>query len=213
VEEAKNTVLISSRYPQEDIFEIKGNELGCDEDNSKFMERVNDLTCKKLGTLINNQESITGQSVTSLSVLALGTIPALLNLGYLLGDLTNVDIYQKKRDGSWIWDAETVGVSPHEYFKLEYPSAYEEEVAVNISLSGIITTEKMYTAISKEIPACYIKIEDSHFNFLHTKSQFEHFERSWNLLLSETRKQKIKKITSILRNSMFPSSYDRKKYP
>src|SRR5690606_1155631 len=96
VEEAKNTVLISARYPQEDIFEIRGNELGCDEDNSKFMERVNDLTCKKLGTLINNQESITGQSVTSLSILALGTIPALLNLGYLLGDLTNVDIYQKK---------------------------------------------------------------------------------------------------------------------
>src|SRR5690606_11816874 len=107
VEDAKDAVLSSARYPEEDFFEIKGDELACDEDDPVFMQRVDSLTRDKLGPLLRESKTVTGKIVTSLSVFALGTIPALLNLGYHIGDIINVDIYQKKRNDKWNWNIET----------------------------------------------------------------------------------------------------------
>ena len=194
LEDAKDAVLGTERYPEEDFFVIRGDELGCDEETPTFMERVNSLTRDKLGTLIKEAKSTTGKIVTSLSVFALGTIPALINLGYLLGDLINVDIYQKKRNDNWIWDSGSDEGIPDDYFKLASPLNYKEDAAVNISLSGIITDEKIYAVLGKDIPICHIKIDSPQLDFLQTKTQFEHFERSWNLLLSVIRKQNLKKL-------------------
>lgn len=194
IEDAKDAVLANARYPEEDIFEIKGDELACDEDDPVFMERVDSLTQDKLGPLLKESKSITGKIVTSLSVFALGTIPALLNLGYHIGDIINVDIYQKKRNDKWIWDLEASGSFVEEYFKIKSPSSYQDELVVNISLSGKISEDAIETALGKEVSQYLITTDNPGFHFLKTKSQFEQFERIWNLFLTETREQKIDRI-------------------
>lgn len=194
VEDAKDAVLSSARYPEEDFFEIKGDELACDEDDPVFMQRVDSLTRDKLGPLLRESKTVTGKIVTSLSVFALGTIPALLNLGYHIGDIINVDIYQKKRNDKWNWNIETSELFVEDFFKIKSPDSYQDELVVNISLSGKISDEAIKNALGKEVPQYLITIENPSFYFLKTKTQFEQFERIWNLFLTETRKQEIDKI-------------------
>lgn len=194
LDDAKDAVLVSTRYPEEGIFEIRGDELACDEDDPLFMERVDSLTRDKLGPFIKEAKSNTGQAVTSLSVFALGTIPALVNLGYHIGDIVNVDIYQKMRNQKWVWESETGNSISENFFKINAPQTHQSEIALNISLSGPISDDHIKKVIGEEISRYQITIDHPRRNYLQTKSQLEHFERIWNLFLTEMREQEIKKI-------------------
>jgi hypothetical protein len=76
-------------------------------------------------------------TVTHLSVLALGRIPALIMLGAALGDATNVTVYHRRQDG-WGWDPE----APQPDFEIVPHATEGDTVTLACSLTGEVQLDR-----------------------------------------------------------------------
>lgn len=133
--------------------------------------------------------SPTGIPINHLSIFALAPIPVLIYLGKQLGDIVSADVYQRHRGtGDWQW--QELG-NPDFSYIIRYPiqdgKSLSPQVALNLSLSGVIHTTEIEAAMGYQVPIYTITIEQPYREFLKAKEQLELFRDEWYKLLSKIR--------------------------
>ncbi|MEL6912042.1 MAG: SAVED domain-containing protein [Cyanobacteria bacterium J06598_4] len=127
--------------------------------------------------------------INYLSVFAFASIPLLIHFGYELGDTISANIYQRHRStNSWKWQDEDM--SEFQYVIEENLLEDEAEtgiVALNLSLSGTIRDEEIYSALEKPHNYYKLTIANPNPNFLKSEEQLDLFKAEIRSLLRRIR--------------------------
>ena len=136
------------------------------------------------------EEGIDEEKIKHLSVFAIGPMPLLMFLGKCIGDTVPADLYQSHRNiddtnQTWSWpkeeqDTETCYVvNPH------YINKNSRNIAVVLSLSGKIESDRYKGLVSENFSIYEITIEEPSIHFLKSGKQLEGFSREYRKLLNK----------------------------
>lgn len=113
------------------------------------------------------------QEIKRLSVFALAPIPLLIELGRLLCDISDVEVYQLLREPKgWRWqeDAEPIDLS------LTQSDRVGKRVALIIGVSATISNDRI-TAVLGDVPIWSISAKNPHNDIIRRKSDLMAFRR------------------------------------
>lgn len=126
--------------------------------------------------------------IRTLSVFALAPVPLLVHLGRELGDIQQVDLYQKHRRGeSWSWKEEET--TAEEFYEVTRPESPELEgpIALVLAISSEVDTKKVEAALG-EAPLRYgIRATARGLDFLVSRKRLEVFGYELRKLLADLR--------------------------
>jgi hypothetical protein len=123
---------------------------------------------KEIASLKGNHE------IQHFSVFGLAPMPLLIKLGTLFSDLYDVDVYQRHREpATWQWQP-SIEVGK-DFFKLIPPSSYGGAPALNLSLSGTITPDRITSVMGVDASVWNIKHTGPHNDFLRSKDHLASF--------------------------------------
>ena len=129
-----------------------------------------------------------GTSITCLSVFALAPVPLLVHFGHLLGDMEQVDLYQRHRDTQdWTWKEEEATDVFYEVLKPDAPSSGLSEVALLLSVSETVNQNRVAKTLGCEPQFYEIRARDPNRDFLRSRKRLELFEYEVRKLLFELR--------------------------
>ncbi len=125
--------------------------------------------------------------VKHLSVFAIGPIPLLIELGRLIGDIQPAEVYQRRREPStWKWDEKERDDID---FKVIKPESMHTKVALNLSLSGSISTDRIEKVLGQGVSIWTLTIDEPNNDFLHSKEHLAEFRKRMRRLLDEIKLQ------------------------
>lgn len=136
-----------------------------------------------------------GHPDKSISVFALAPIPLLVHLGCELGDLHEVDLYQRHRETqSWTWDASDESDSDIEIAQLytvEVPTDVDPdaEVAIAISISASVGQQQIEATVGQNAAVFAIRARAPGPDFLRSKRRLELFGYEFRRLLENIRER------------------------
>jgi hypothetical protein len=126
--------------------------------------------------------------IKTLSVFALAPVPLLVHLGYELGDIEHVDLYQKHRLGKedWTWKKEE---SLEDFYEVARPEneASEGPVALVLSLSCEVKRQEVNAAVGQNCRWYGIRAKKPGLDFLSSRERLEVFGYELRKLLPEVR--------------------------
>lgn len=126
--------------------------------------------------------------IKTLSVFALAPVPLLVHLGYELGDIEHVDLYQKHRHGQedWKWRKEE---ALEEFYEITRPENETSEgpVALVLSLSCDVKHQEVCAAVGKNCRWYGIRAKEPGLDFLSSLKRLEMFGHELRKLLPEVR--------------------------
>lgn len=130
---------------------------------------------------------IEDNKVYTFTVFALAPIPLLIKLGTLLDDKVKSVIYQKHRyPDTWKWMIENQ--DDFEYL-VNYPKRNSDVIALNISLSGTITNDRIQTIFTdKNVDICTVTLNRPKLDFLSTQKQLDLFSSTFIEVLDKLKK-------------------------
>jgi len=115
-------------------------------------------------------------NIRHLSIFAVGSQPLLIELGALLSDITTAEVYQLHREpSSWRWDQLPVEFC---YRVIEPEKTDCKHVALNLSLSGTITEDRIHKALGKDVSIWTITIDEPNNDFLKSQCQLKLFRET-----------------------------------
>lgn len=126
-----------------------------------------------------------GSRIKTLSVFALAPVPLLVHLGYLLGDINHVDLYQRHRGRQdWRWGDEE---EAQEFYNVVKPAERNEgqPIAVLLSVSSSIDRNEVAAAIGQEPFIYEIRAREPGLDFLRSRKRLELFGYETRQLLEE----------------------------
>jgi SMODS-associated and fused to various effectors sensor domain len=110
--------------------------------------------------------------IKHLSVFAFAPIPLLIKLGTLINDIYPAEIYQPVRDPrTWKLNDETIEIKYH----VTYPVNKHSTVALNISLSGTITDDRITDVIGRDVSIYTLTIDTPFNDYLKSKRHLQDF--------------------------------------
>jgi hypothetical protein len=112
-----------------------------------------------------------------ISLFALAPIPLLIKLGTLINDVHQVEIYQPIRNpNTWKWrpDSEFEDVR----YKVGNPDTNHVRVAINLSLSGNITEDRIHRVLGQEVSIFTVSIEEPFNDFMKCKKHLHGFSQT-----------------------------------
>lgn len=128
------------------------------------------------------KQRIQKQEITHLSLFAFAPIPLLIRLGTLLNDIQHIRVHQPVRNPK-TWRLASIGD------QLEYRTSQvlgnNPVVALNISLSATITTDRIENVLGHDINIYTITIDQPFNDFLKTENHLEEFSKSVRLLFNK----------------------------
>ncbi len=133
-----------------------------------------------------------GRPDKSVSVFALAPIPLLVHLGMELGDLQEVDLYQRHRDKqSWSWQHgdesdETVA----QLYDVREPDAQDDgelPIALVISVSAKVRDTQVRAAVAEKALVYQIEANEPSLDFLKSRQRLDVFGYELRRLLEEIR--------------------------
>ena len=136
----------------------------------------------------------TNKRIGHLSVFALGSIPLLIQLGYSIGNIVPMNIYQRHRDTQdWTWKS----ASPKDFdFKVsKSDKGKTKDVALILSLSGKILNEEIEHIVDSKFGKYEIYIDNPRVDFLQASSQLEQFRSIYRSTITEIREKHGHDIT------------------
>lgn len=115
---------------------------------------------------------INDKSIHHISLFAFAPIPLLIKLGTLIGDkvLTNVKQYDRNL-GSWNF----LNIDTQTNYELVYNGTSKTTVALNISLSGTISNDRITSILGSDCSIYTLTIDKPINSFLINKKQLEDF--------------------------------------
>lgn len=123
--------------------------------------------------------------VKHFSLFALAPQPLLIKLGTLFADISEVKVFQKHREPStWEWQTDT----GFDDFILKQPKHYREIPVLIISLSGIVTEDRVKKKFDKNISIWNLTHNEPNNNFLKSElilSKFRSISRKMFNVIKE----------------------------
>jgi hypothetical protein len=172
-----------SKYPENTVEIGLKNSAAKDSDPDFWKIEINNLRKHFQSKVLNLVEQ---SPVKHLSVFALGPIPLLIELGILIGDIQPADVYQRRREPStWIWDGKQREIN----FKVTKPQQMHKKVALNLSLSGSISNDRIVKVLGQDTDIWTLTIDEPNNDFLHSKEQLVKFRKRMRRLLDEIKLQ------------------------
>jgi hypothetical protein len=147
-----------------------------------------ELTAKQINSEVEKHFSVgnNDRKVNHVSVFALGSIPLLIQLGYAIGNIVPMDIYQRHRDTQdWIWKS-----SARENFsyKIKHSGNKDaKDVSLVLSLSGKILESEIEHTVDSNFSKYEIYIDNPRVDFLQASAQLEQFREVYRKLITEIR--------------------------
>lgn len=111
------------------------------------------------------------EELPHMSVFSVAPQPLLIELGHLLGEIADIDVYQLHREPrAWSW----LEGDSFEYY-IHEPEEDFNTVALNISLSGLISEERIRKAIGDDVSIWSIEAEEIGNDTMRTREQLSKF--------------------------------------
>lgn len=126
------------------------------------------------------------KKISHLSIFAIGSIPLLMQLGYSLGNIIGVDLYQRHRDTQdWIWKQQSLNNFNYQVTKPTKKKT--KDIALLLSLSGKLNDSELSHVLDSNFVKYEITIENPAVDFLKTSGQIEQFRSIYRNVISEIR--------------------------
>jgi SMODS-associated and fused to various effectors sensor domain len=126
------------------------------------------------------QERIKHGDIRHLSVFALAPQPLLVLLGVLLGDITDVDVYQRRREpATWEWATQR----PRTSFRVEEPTNRDGVPALVLALSATITSDRITSVLGDGVSIWRLTTETPHNDLITSREQLVELRRLMRTLL------------------------------
>lgn len=116
-----------------------------------------------------------------LSLFALAPQPLLISLGTMLSDIFPVDVYQLQREPvqRWGWDNQYDNIE----FLIQPPEKIHPTVALNISLSATIASNRITEVLGNDVSIWTLTIKIPNNDFMKSKSQLTAFRQTLRSLM------------------------------
>ena len=134
-------------------------------------------------------EGIDEEKIKHLSVFAIGPMPLLMFLGKCIGDTVPTDLYQAHRNiddtnQTWSWSEEEQETETLYTTNSVWVDENHTNIAIVLSLSGKIRSERYEKFVSENFSVYEITIENPSPHFLKSRKQIEVFSREYRKLLN-----------------------------
>ena len=135
------------------------------------------------------EEGIDEEKIRHLSVFAIGPMPLLMFLGKCIGDTVSADLYQAHRNiddtnHTWSWPKDERETEMSYIVNPVHINESSLNVAIVLSLSGKIRSERYDHLFSEDFSVYEITIEEPSPHFLKSRKQLEGFSREYRKLLN-----------------------------
>lgn len=171
--ETARTSLVASGY-----FPSTHNAIELGLDNSYFRDRDSNFWSIEVENLKSKFEELLKPQLRKnqqnhISLFGLAPIPLLVKLGSLVNDIQNLKIYQPHRNPkTWDWLEDDSLLN----FQVEIPTEIYEKIALNISISGTITNDRIYEVLGNECSIYTVTIENPYNDILKSYYQLLAFQ-------------------------------------
>jgi hypothetical protein len=150
------------------------------------------LAAQVLGESVGALQTVQLRDRKHLSVFALAPIPLLVYLGRRLGDLDDLDAYQRHRaTASWTWAAEE---KPQEYYKVESDNALASEVVVLLSVSARVAKSLAMMHVPPSTPVIEVRARKTGVDFLRSRSRLDAFALAARELMGRLHEEGVTKV-------------------
>jgi len=171
--------VVPGRYPDARALQIDLTHLARSDDESAFWSHARDEVERQLDQLLPPASGI-----LHVSVFGVAPIPVLMVFGRKLGDIREVDVFQKFRsEHPWKWREDGAQV----WSTLEPKGASGAEVAVGVSVSGDVHSTEIETALGQKLPVYEFRVATPGLDVLATKAMLAEFRSAWRTLLTTLR--------------------------
>lgn len=107
-----------------------------------------------------------------LSVFALAAQPLLVRLGTLLGDISEVDVYQRHREPqTWNWPEQAEGLK----FNVVRPHGSEGTPALLVDVSARVTTDRIHQVLGEGASIWQLTVENPHNDIIKSREHLASF--------------------------------------
>jgi len=127
-------------------------------------------------------------------------IPLVIQLGYLIHDTFTTSIYQYHREkNTWRWESLDETEKKQDFFlieKIDNKDSNIHEIALSVSISGIVNDEDIYEGVGNTIEIIKIKVNKPNRIWLKYKEQVINFQKRYIQLIDAIVQQykNLKKI-------------------
>lgn len=184
-DEARRAIL--PLYPLDDGLHIDLTRSSVRDNEPGFWEIHVDEIKRQVRDRLGPQ--ISSEAVKNVSVFALAPIPLLMVLGRTLGDVTTVNVFQKRRNpDSWQWDGPSTTPGRFVVGRPRSP-AHARHVALLLSVSGTVQPDEATDALGMPPDAIWtIEADVPGVDFLAHREQLNEFGAHFRDVLTEIRK-------------------------
>jgi hypothetical protein len=125
-----------------------------------------------------------GRNDEKFLLFAIAPIPLLIRLGILFGDLTNVDVFQKRREpDTWSWLDDDIKVD----YTITTPSSQASQVAVKLSLSDNITDDRVQSILGMDTAIWNITHQNPNNDFIKNRAHLADLRDTFRTLFRQIR--------------------------
>lgn len=175
------------RYPAENkAIEISIKNSLFQDKESEYWEMERENLKRKFQSFVKPKFS--NNEIKHLSIFAIAPQPLLIELGRLLSDIPASDVYQLHREPpGWSWEDHKDDI---EYICDDSKSNNNiEKVALNISLSGSISDERITNVLGKDTSIWRLTINNPNNDFMKSQEQLSAFRRIYRNLLNKIKEK------------------------
>lgn len=120
--------------------------------------------------------------IEHLSVFALAPQPLLIEMGRLLSDIPEANVFQLHREpAGWGWQERSGSFE----YNIYEPEEIHKKVALNLSLSGTITNDRITKVLGDDVSIWTLTIEEPYNDFLKDKVQLSMFREIFRKMLNK----------------------------
>ena len=128
------------------------------------------------------QERVDARLINHLSVFALAPQPLLVELGRLLGDITDVDVRQLLREPKgWQWAEDAAPM----YLDVGRPASTQGKPALVIDISATVTDARVTAALGLDVSIWRISAQQQHNDIVRRQDDLRQFRRTLRGVLNE----------------------------
>ncbi len=178
---------ILPRYPAVEaplIIDLSGVAIPANSEG--FFPTMAESIRKETLTLLRRRPG--GRTIRRLSVFALAPVPLLVHFGHVLGDIPQVDLYQRHRSSQdWTWKDEEAFGEFYETLMPESASDRDHNVALILSVSALVARDQVLATLGSNTLVYEIQAREPGPDFLSSLKRLEVFGSKVRSILGHLR--------------------------
>lgn len=132
-------------------------------------------------------------AIRHVSVFARAPQPLLMLLGSLLGDISDVEVYQRRKEPpSWKWEDKP---DPFTFSVTAPTNQKKGDAALVFALSATVTDERISSVVGNDVPIWRVTIPTPDNDFVRSRAQTEAFRKAMRPLLNQIKAAHGEKAT------------------